>query len=72
VSTTASTITILAALIGLIGVQTVWVAHMLGVVGQRIDSLERRLDRIEARLDDMFRVLLEHGERIAKLEESAP
>jgi len=63
-STTASTITILVSLVGIVGVQTYWIAS-------RLESLERRLDRLEARLDDMFRVLLEHGERITRLEERA-
>jgi hypothetical protein len=49
-SNTASTITILASLLGLVGIQTYWIAS-------RLESMERRLDRLEARLDDMFGVL---------------
>jgi len=48
----------------------------------KLEGLERRLDlamfeysqrlaRLEARLSDVSRVLLEHGERITRLEERA-
>jgi hypothetical protein len=36
---------------------------------ERIRSLEERMNRLEQRLDEMFRVLLEHGERITRIEE---
>ena len=76
-STTASTITIIATTAGLLfaalGLQTFWIARSLDMLRDtfavRFEAIERRLDRIESRLDDMFRVLLEHGERIARLEE---
>jgi hypothetical protein len=68
-STTASTITIIATLVGLLGIQAFWITRTLDALGVRMENIERRLDRLEQRLDDMFRVLLEHGERIGKLEE---
>jgi hypothetical protein len=65
-STTTSTVTIIAAnaalLFAVVGLQTLWITRGL-------DQIYRRLDRLEKRLDDMFRVLLEHGERITRLEE---
>lgn len=53
-STTVGTITILAALIGLMGIQTFWIV--------------RSLDRIDARLDRIEGVLMAFGERITRLE----
>lgn len=55
-STTASTITILIALFALMGIQTVWII--------------RSLDRIHSQLDWLSqKIVSEHGERIARLEE---
>jgi len=71
-STTASTITIIATVAGLLfaalGLQTYWISRSLDGIER---SLGARLDRIETQIDTMFRVLLEHGERIARLEERA-
>ena len=73
-STTASTFTIVGVLVAVVGVQTFWVSRSLDMLREtfaaRFEAIERRLDRIESRLDDMFRVLLEHGERITRLEET--
>jgi hypothetical protein len=55
VTTTVGTITILAALIAFMGIQTFWVV--------------RSLDRIDARLDRIEGLLMNFGERIARLEE---
>ena len=68
-SNAASTLAIIGSLAALIGLQTFWVSRVLDGFSERLRSIETRLDRIEARLDDMFRVLLEHGERITRLEE---
>jgi hypothetical protein len=58
-STTASTITILATtaalVFGAIGIQTYWIV--------------RTLDRIDARLDRIEGVLMSFSERITRLEE---
>lgn len=61
-STTASTVVVLAGLLGLVGVQTFWVVRAL-------DRIEARLDRIDVRLDRIEGVLMSFGERIARLEE---
>jgi|KBSMisStaDraftv2_1062788.scaffolds.fasta_scaffold414974_3 hypothetical protein len=61
-STTVGTITILAGLFGLVGIQTFWVVRAL-------DSIDRVLDRIDTRLDRIEGVLIAFGERITRLEE---
>jgi hypothetical protein len=42
----AQAVTIVAALTGVIGLQTFWIARAL-------DAIDRRLDRLEARLDQV-------------------
>jgi len=53
-STTVSTITIIAALVGLLGIQTFW-------INKRLELIERRLDHIEG-------YLMQFAERVARLE----
>ena len=50
---------VIAALAG----QAFWIAHALAQVGGRLDRIDARLDRMEQR------ILQDHGERIARLEE---
>ena len=54
-------ITIIAALAAFTGVQAFWIARAL-------DRVYAALDRIEARLDRLEGVVIEQGERIARLE----
>ena len=45
----AQAVTIIAALTGVIGLQTFWIARALDDLGRRIDRVEVRLDRLEGR-----------------------
>ena len=61
--------TIIAAVAGLITLQSVWFTRSL-------DGLERniggRLDRIDTRLDRIEVTLGQHGEGVTRLEERSP
>jgi len=57
----AQVATIIGSLAAFTGVQSFWIARALDRVWAAIDRLEARLERIEG-------VLVEHGERIARLE----
>ena len=47
----AQVATIIAAITGVMGLQSFWVARALDALGQRLDRIEERVTRIEARLD---------------------
>ena len=73
-------LTIVAALLGVVGVQTTWVVHALerfeGRVDARFAQIDARLDRMDDRfdrIDDRFErleqdVIRDHGQRISRLE----
>ena len=75
--------TIVAALLGVVGVQTTWIIHALGLMDDRFDRMDDRFDRMDDRfdrMDDRFDridarferlehdVIRDHGERISRLE----
>ena len=65
--------TIVAALVGIVGVQTTWILHALQRIEARLDRFEARMDDRLARIDDRFTrleqdVIRDHGERISRLE----
>jgi archaellum component FlaC len=75
--------TIVAALLGVVGVQTTWVIHALERLDGRLDRIDDRFDRVDDRfdriddrfdrIDDRFArlekdVIRDHGERISRLE----
>jgi hypothetical protein len=75
--TWAQSFTIIAAVAGIVGLQSFWITRTLDAFKETVDrrfaEVERRLDRIEDRLDRIEQqVLRDHGERIVRLEERLP
>ena len=69
--------TTIAAIAGVIGLQSFWIARSLDAIARRFeqvdarfDRIDERFDRVDVRFDRVDDVLLrDHGERIARLEE---
>jgi hypothetical protein len=57
----AQAATVVAAVVGVGGVQAFWIARAL-------DAVTRRLDRVDDRLDVWAQRMDMHGQRLAKLE----
>jgi len=72
--------TIVAALLGVVGLQTTWVIHALERLEARVDlrfdavdarfaHVDARFDRMDERFDRLERdVIRDHGQRISRLE----
>jgi hypothetical protein len=61
-SNVAQTVAVIASLVIVFGAQTAWILRSFVQIDKRLDRIDARLDRIEI-------VLVDHGERITRLEE---